>query len=416
MVSRRELLSRATALVAGGAAWAAAKTARAQESRALLDRPRDGSYTSVITPNGATLPWRLENGVKVYELVAERVTREFANGLVVNCWGYNGSTPGPTIEAVEGDRVRILVTNKLPERTAVHWHGLITPNGMDGVGGLTQPHINPGETFAYEFTLRQHGTLMYHPHSDETVQIAMGMMGFFIIHPKHSDTPRIDRDFCIFLHEWAIPAGGATPDPSVMNDFNFFTFNGRIFPGTQHLIVKKNDRVRVRLANVSMDSHPIHIHGHTFKVTGTDGGAVPPSAQIPETTVNIAPGTTRHFEFIADNEGDWPLHCHKSHHTMNGMAHGIPNTIGVDQKEIEAKIRKVLPGYMAMGETGMAGMQEMNMAGPKNTVPMMAGEGPYGAIEMGGMFTVIKVRAGLKSYDDPGWYQHPKGTVAGRVG
>ena len=126
----------------------------------------------------------MKNGVKEFRLLAEPVKREFAPGMTVNAWGYNGSTPGPTIEAVEGDRVRIYVTNNLPERTSVHWHGILLPNGMDGVAGLNQPHIEPGETYVYEFTLNQHGTFMYHPHSDEMVQMALGMMGFFVIHPK----------------------------------------------------------------------------------------------------------------------------------------------------------------------------------------------------------------------------------------
>src|SRR6202521_4293856 len=152
------------------------------------------------------------------------------------CWGYNGQVPGPTIEAVEGDRIRILVTNKLPAATSVHWHGVRVPNGMDGVSGLTQPMIAPGETFQYEFTLRQHGTQMYHPHFDEMTQIAMGMMGFFVIHPRDPGAARVDRNFCIFLHEWAIRTGSARPDPTVMTDFNVFTFNGRVYPGTSPLV------------------------------------------------------------------------------------------------------------------------------------------------------------------------------------
>src|SRR5205807_7256320 len=136
-------------------------------------------YQPIVTPSSKTLPFAIKQGVKEFHLVAEPVKRELTPGLVVDCWGYNGESPGPTIEAVEGDRVRVLVTNKLPERTAVHWHGILVANGMDGVGGLTQPHIPPGETWAYEFTLRQHGTQLYHPHSDETVQMAFGMMGFF---------------------------------------------------------------------------------------------------------------------------------------------------------------------------------------------------------------------------------------------
>ena len=371
-------------------------------------------YTPVITPNGSTLPWVLDHGVKIFHLVAEPVKKEIAPGMIVNAWGYNGQSPGPTIEAVEGDRVRILVTNKLPEPTSVHWHGVLLPSGMDGVSGLTQPKIEPGETYAYEFTLRQHGTQMYHPHADETLQMAFGMEGLFVIHPKRESKP-IDRDFAIFLHEWNVPPGAATPNPATMSDFNLFTFNGRAYPGTDALVVKKGQRVRIRLANLSMDSHPIHIHGFHFVETGTDGGSIPPGAQLPETTVNVPPGTTRDIEFIADTEGDWAFHCHKSHHAMNQMAHDVPNLTGVSQQGLEDKVHDLLPGYMAMGEKGMDDMAGMNMGGPKNTLPMMAGQGPFGAVGMGGMFTVVKVRAGLKSYADPGWYKNPPGTVAKKV-
>ena len=367
----------------------------------------------IIVPDGAVLPWKMEGGVKVFHLVAEPVKREVAPGMVIDGWGYNGMTPGPVIEATEGDRVRILVTNKLPERTSIHWHGVILPNGMDGVGGLTQEHIKPGETFAYEFTLRQHGTQMYHPHVDEMLQMAMGMMGFFIIHPRKARAVRVDRDYAIFLQEWAVKPGTTTPDPTVMLDFTHFTFNGKAFPATSPLVVKQGERVRVRLANLTMDSHPIHLHGHTFFVTGTDGGARPPGAQYPETTVNVPVGATRDFEFVADNPGDWPLHCHKSHHVMNGMGHDLPNMLGVDQRGVAEKVQKLVPGYMPMGTTGMSGMHAMR--GPANTAPMMSGKGPFGPMEMGGMFTVVKVREGLASYDDPGWYQHPPGTVAKKI-
>ncbi|HYM97267.1 MAG TPA: copper oxidase [Candidatus Sulfotelmatobacter sp.] len=371
-------------------------------------------YTPVVTPNGSTLPFVMDRGVKVFHLIAEPVKKEIAPGMVVNAWGYNGQSPGPTIEAVEGDRVRILVTNKLPEPTSVHWHGVLLPSGMDGVSGLTQPKIQPEETYAYEFTLRQHGTQMYHPHADETLQMAFGMEGFFVIHPKREPKP-IDRDFAIFLHEWDVPPGAATPNPNTMLDFNLFTFNGRAYPGTDALVVKKGQRVRIRLANLSMDSHPIHIHGFHFVETGTDGGPTPSPAQLPETTVNVPPGTTRDIEFVADVEGDWALHCHKAHHAMNQMSHDVPNLTGVSQEGIEDQVRGLLPGYMAMGEKGMDDMSEMNMGGPKNTLPMMAGQGPFGTVGMGGMFTVVKVRTGIKSYADPGWYKNPPGTVAKKV-
>lgn len=373
--------------------------------------PAQGSYRPVVTLNGATLPWVMKNGVKEFHLVAEPVVQEFAPGMKVNCWGYNGSTPGPTIEAVEGDRVRILVTNKLPEHTSVHWHGILLPNGMDGVGGLTQPHIEPGETVAYEFTLRQFGTQMYHPHSDEMVQMALGLMGLFVIHPRGG--PRVDRDYAILTHEWAIHPGSARPDPAVMTDFNIFTFNGKVFPGTAPLLAQTGERVRIRFGNLSMNQHPMHLHGHTFRITGTDGGAIPDSAQWPQASVAVPVGSTRDIVFTADAPGDWALHCHKSHHTMNAMGHMIPNLTGVDTQGIEEKIRAVLPGYETMGANGMAEMQHMAamMAGPRNTLPMMTGAGPFGPIEMGGMFTVLKVRDRLSGTGDPGWYTHPGGTL-----
>jgi hypothetical protein len=243
-------------------------------------------------------------------------------------------------------------------------------------------------------------------------------MGFFIVHPQKQENPRIDRDFAIMLHEWAVHAGTYRPDPAIMTDFNMFTFNSKVFPGTDHLIVKTGDRVRIRIGNLSMDEHPIHIHGHNFWVTRTDGGNIPKTAIWPETTVLVPVGATRDVEFIADNPGDWAFHCHKSHHTMNAMAHDIPNMLGVDQKGVQERIRRLLPGYMAMGETGMAehAAHIEHLPGPKNTLPMMTGRGPFGNIEMGGMFTVVKVRDELESYDkDPGWYDHPKGTVVYRL-
>ncbi len=374
------------------------------------------AYTKVVTPNGSTLPWTMVDGFKQFHLIAEAFDQDFAPGMKVHVWGYNGQTPGPTIEAVEGDQVRILVTNKLREPTSIHWHGVLLPNGMDGVSGLTQKGIQPGETYAYEFKLRQHGTLMYHPHADETQQMAMGMEGFFIIHPK-AERHHIDRDFAIFLQEWNIPPGAYTPNPVTMLDFNTFTFNSHAYPGTAPLVVKKGDRVRIRYGNLSMDSHPIHLHGYAFNTVATDGGDVPESAQSPDTTVNVPVGATRDIEFVADAPGDWALHCHKAHHAMNAMDHNVPVMTNVDQSDAEQKLRKLgLSGYMAMGQNGMGDMAEMGMQGPVNTLPMMAGQAKYGPVEMGGMFTVLKVREGIKTYDDPGFYRPPAGTVAHLVG
>jgi hypothetical protein len=304
------------------------------------------------------------------------------------------------------------VTNRLPEPTAVHWHGLILPSGMDGVSGLSQPPIPPGETFVYEFTLKQHGTQMYHSHGDEMVQIGLGAMGFFIIHPRDPPVP-IDRDYAIFLNEWFVHPGTATPNVAIMTDFNLFTFNSRAFPGTEPLVAKTGERVRIRFGNVGQESHPIHLHGHSFRIVATDGGDIPASAQWPETTVAVFPGQTRDIEFVA-TAGDWALHCHRRHHPMNPMGHDVPNLLGVSQEGVEARIQEQLPGYMAMGETGMHehALHARHMEGPANTLPMMAGEGPFGPIGMGGMFTILKVRDRLKPGEDPGWYPNPPRTVA----
>ena len=382
-------------------------------------RPRTGRG-QVRTLNGWTLPYRMNNGVKEFHLVAEEFEHEFAPGSTALCWGYNGSTPGPTIEAIEGDRVRIFVTNRLKEHTTVHWHGILLPSGMDGVGGLNQPQIGPGETFVYEFTLRQHGTHMYHPHADEMTQMALGMMGLFIIHPKGGEAVPIDRDYAFVLHNFAVHPGTRRPDPSVMQNFDLWTFNSKVFPAIDPMVARTGERVRIRIGNLSMWNHPIHLHGVQFHVTGGDGGRWPQSQWRSEVTEIVGVGQVRDIEFTAV-PGDWAFHCHMSHHTMNAMGHEIPNTIGVDQRGVEAKIQEMLPGYMAMGENGMAEHQDHtdsgHMQGPPNTLPMMAGKGPFGNIEMGGMFTVVKVRDDLApgDYRDPGWYRNPRGTVARRI-
>jgi len=374
-------------------------------------------YTPVVTLNGWTLPWRMNNGVKEFHLVAEPVVREVAPGFKVNMWGYNGQSPGPTIEVVEGDRVRIFVTNRLPEHTTIHWHGQRLPNGMDGVGGLTQPQIPAGKTFVYEFEARRPGTFMYHPHADEMVQMAMGMMGFWVTHPKtrHPHISQVDRDFCFLLNAFDVEPGSRTPKINTMTDFNIWCWNSRIFPAIDSLNVRLNDRVRIRIGNLTMTNHPIHLHGHEFTVTGTDGGPTPPASRWPEVTTDIAVGQMRQIELIADEEGDWAIHCHKSHHTMNAMGHDVPTMIGVDHRGLIGKIQKVVPDYMLMGERGMADMGAMEMPLPDNTAPMMTGSGQYGPLEMGGMFTVFKVRRGQKpgDYADPGPFAHPPGSVAG---
>jgi hypothetical protein len=305
------------------------------------------------------------------------------------------------------------VTNRLPRKTAVHWHGVILPCGQDGVYGVTQPGIMPGETFLYEFTFPHAGTFMYHSHMDVMTQEGLGMTGMIVVHPREPKEPLPDRDFVLMLHEWGIEGGTSRPDPQVMTDFNIITFNGKVFPDTDPLVAQLGDRVRIRLGNLSaMDHHPIHLHGYAFSVVQTDGGNVPPEARWPETTVLVPVGSVRVVEFLADNPGDWAMHCHMTHHTMNQMGHKFPNMIGVDTEGVDGKIRELLPGYMTMGTKGMMALQTMNMPVPENSIPMLGYKGQFGQTVMGGMATVLKVRKRVKGYGDPGPYRFPKGSIA----
>ncbi len=420
-MNRRQLIGAGATLVATGA-WAQTSNMGLPEAPVATDaktqkpiQPTSGvDYNPVVTLNGWTLPYRMNGNIKEFHLVAEPVERELAEGMIAYLWGYNGQSIGPTIEAVEGDRVRIFVTNKLPEHTTVHWHGLILPSGMDGVGGLSHKAIPPGKTYVYEFDLVKSGTFMYHPHADEMVQMAMGMMGLFIVHPKDPALMRVDRDFCFLLNAYDIDPGTYMPRVMQMTDFNLWTWNSRVFPGIDPLVVNQGDRVRVRVGNLTMTNHPIHMHGYDFEVTGTDGGWVRPEARWPEVSIDIPVGAMRAYEFDAVHLGDWAIHCHKSHHTMNAMGHDVPTFIGADKTKLTELMRKHQPEYMPMGTAGMADMGEMSMEIPANTVPMMTGWGPHGPIEMGGMFSVVKVREGIApdDYSDPGWYENPPGTEA----
>ncbi len=366
--------------------------------------------------NGEALPWREVGGVKVGHLVVAEHEHEFAPGLRARVWGYNGRTPGPLLEAVVGDRLRIFVTNRLPEPTTVHWHGLILPSGMDGVSGLNQRPIPPGETYQYEFTVRYPGTFMYHSHYDEMTQIALGCVGMFVVHPRRPVGPPVDNDFVLMAHEWRIRPGTTRPDPNEMSDFNVLTFNGKAFPATESMLVGRGERTRIRLGNLSpMTSHPIHLHGHSVRVTQTDGGYVPASAQQPDTTVIVPVGATRVIEFVSEEPGDWAMHCHMTHHVMMQMGHGIANMVGVEATEIDRRVRRVIPDYMSMGTTGMGGMGTMGMPLPPNSIPMRGGPGPYSYIDMGGMMTVVKVRDDAEQADPAAWYRAPESTVARRA-
>jgi FtsP/CotA-like multicopper oxidase with cupredoxin domain len=280
----------------------------------------NGDHLPVQTTDLPELPYHMENGIKVFHLVAEPVKQQIVPGKTLDIWGYNGSSPGPTIQVTQGDRVRIVVDNHLPEGTSMHWHGFEIPHNMDGGPGISQDLIKPGGRFVYEFTLHQEGTYFYHSHM--AMQEMMGMLGAFIMHPKTSYQPRVDKDFVIMLQEYAVLPNNTVPN-SMNMEFNWLLFNGKTGPATAPLVVRLGDRVRVRLINLGMDHHPIHLHGHTFYVTGTEGGRIPKEAWVAGNTVLVGVAQSRDFEFVANNPGDWMLHCHLPHHMMNQMSSNV---------------------------------------------------------------------------------------------
>lgn len=287
-----------------------------------------GNYVPVKTPGIATLPYAMDGAVKVFRLVPQPVVTAFQDmsdphGMrrrPIHGWGYNGSITGPTIEAVEGDRVRIIVENRLPEPTSIHWHGLHVPIEMDGVTGISQAPIEPGQTFTYEFTLEQHGTYFYHPHFMGAKQVGLGMAGFFIIHPRNPESHQIvDQDYAYFLQTWMIHPGSPIPDTMEMTEFNYFTMNGKPAPDIVPMTARSGEKVRIRVANLSMLTHPIHLHGHSFRISDWGAGFLPPHQQILANTTDISSAEARALEFTAGRRGKWLLHCHFMHHTMNDM-------------------------------------------------------------------------------------------------
>lgn len=329
MSSRRGFLQN---IFAGAGIFASAKVLSAQEMQMSGDMPgmsvkgnkgslhNHGSPVQVETPDVPNLPFRIDGNIKEFHLIAEPVKQELVPGRVVDLWGYNGSAPGPTIQVTKGDRVRIVVDNHLPEATSMHWHGLEIPNDMDGAPGSSQDAIAPGGRFVYEFTLNQEGTYFYHSHM--AMQEMMGMIGGFIMHPKEPCKPSVDKDFLIILQEYAILPNISVPN-SMNMEFNWLTFNGKSAPATTPLIVRHGERVRIRLINLGMDHHPIHLHGHQFVVTGTEGGRQPESTWGPANTVLVGVAQARDVEFVANNPGDWMLHCHLPHHMMNQMSSNV---------------------------------------------------------------------------------------------
>ncbi len=307
----------------GGGLLAGGNAARAAEAElpangADFDDPALDAADPVLveTPDVPKLPWKWVDGAKEFQLIAEPVRRDFLPGKTVDVWGFNGSMPGPTIEINEGDRVRFVVENRLPEITTVHWHGLEVPFYMDGVPGVSMDPIQPGGRFVYEFTVHQHGTFFYHSHLP--MQEMMGMIGFFIVHPKRPYQPHVARDYAFILQEWALLPNNSVPNTLSM-EFNWLTMNGRTGPDITPLLCKPGERVRIRFVNMGMDHHPMHMHGHQWVTTGTEGGRIPKAAWTQGNTELVGVAQARVVEFEAKYIGDWMLHCHLPHHMMNQM-------------------------------------------------------------------------------------------------
>jgi len=320
--TRRNFLQHAALISAGALATRNANAVQVaprgtEKPRTPKRNASERKFLPVMTPDVPDLPFQMDNGVKVFHLVAEPVKQEIYPSKILNLWGYNGSAPGPTIQANQGDRLRILVDNHLPEPTSMHWHGFDIPFAMDGGPGLSQDAISPGGRFVYEFTLQQEGTYFYHSHM--AMQEMMGMIGAFIMHPQEPYDPPVDQDYAIILQEYAVLPNNPTPN-SMNMEFNWLTLNGKSGPANTPLIVRHGDRVRLRLINLGMDHHPVHMHGHQFVITGTEGGRQPKSTWGPNNTVLVGVAQSRTVEFLATNPGDWMIHCHMPHHMMNQMS------------------------------------------------------------------------------------------------
>ena len=292
--------------------------------------PLDGVPDATATTGGTRLAPRLLNGVYIFDLVAKPVLWEILPGTRVTAWSYNGIVPGPELRVPFGARVRVNVKNELPEPTTVHWHGIAVPNAMDGVPDVTQKAIPRGGSFTYEFAAipagrdSQGGTFMYHSHYDEDRQVGLGLSGALIIDPP-AGGPRYDVERTLLLAEWNLdPASGATRPPMEMEGVlpNYFTINGKSFPATETIKVRRGQRVLLRLVGAGQFTHPMHLHGTDFRIVAKDGHPVSGAPQAAD-VVQVAPGERYDIAFTATEPGKWVFHCHIGHHlTNNGEGPG----------------------------------------------------------------------------------------------
>jgi manganese oxidase len=377
----------------------AGRNAHHPNSPSIPAMPRThGSSAPVVTPDVPDLPFELDGATKVFRLKAEPVKRKIVPFKTIDAWGYNGSCPGPTIQVKQGDRVRIIVENALPESTSMHWHGLEVPIEQDGVPWISQKPIAPGEKYTYEFTVHQEGTFFYHAHS--AMQEMIGLIGLFIAHPEKPYAPQVDHDYGIVLQEWAILPSNSVPNTAAM-EYNWLTFNGLSAPSTTPLLARLGSRVRLRFVNIGMDHHPMHLHGNQFVLTGTEGGRAPESTWYPMNTVLVGVAQARVVEFDAKYPGAWMIHCHLPHHMMNSMMdlfgdRAIPTANTSDMRAMQQM-------QTLSNEIGVEHVHHSPIAENANSVPGF----PQDAFMEMGMDELV---------DKPETYGLPKNWSAGMMG
>jgi FtsP/CotA-like multicopper oxidase with cupredoxin domain len=243
------------------------------------------------------------DGTLQWELTASVVEWETEPGKVQEAYAYNGVVPGPQLRAQVGDRIRIILHNELPEPTTIHSHGLLVPPDMDGVPVISQPAVMPGDSFTYEYTVRNAGSHMYHSHFMAEHQVPMGLLGAFVItDPAAPDEP-VDIDLPMILNDG--PLG--------------FTINGKGFPATAPIVASEGQMIRIRYMNEGLQIHPMHLHGIAQLVVAKDGYALPDPHW--EDTVLVAPGERVDVLVEASEVGTWAFHCHVLTHAEgpNGM-------------------------------------------------------------------------------------------------